>query len=120
MKTLIALHPPILVGAASLALSVFYVIFLLGAIVMMFDIAARYKEYKFMCALTDDVKRQSMLRYMKTSWCTRTVAKAAYPPAKQLYYSLGYRWYHILPDKFFKRITTGKFWLSLLGFTKVV
>ena len=118
MKILFALHPPIVVGFISLYASLFYIVFIVGVIVMLFDTLARYKEYTFMCKITDEEKLTSMARYMKSSWCTRTVAKAAYPPSREMYKNLGYKFYHILPDKFHKRVITKKFWLSLFGFTK--
>ena len=117
MRMLIALHPPILVGIVSASLSLFYIIFAILACVMVFDTVARYKEYAFMCTVTDSDKLESMARYMKSSWCTRTVAMVAYPPSRDLYHSMGYKFYHILPDNFHKRVITARFWLSLLGYT---
>lgn len=115
MKILFALHPPIIVVSISAYLSWYHIIFILGVIIMIFDILARYKEYLFITNCSSDKKKMSMIKHMKSSWCTRTVAKYSYHPASSYYKKMGYKWYHIFPDNFHKRIFTFRFWLSLLG-----
>ena len=115
MRTILALHPPTLVGGLSIYLASINPVFYILTVVMVLDIIARYKEYKELRDSGNHKHRIAMLKHMSTSWCTRTAAKWAYPPARYYYKQRGYRYYHLLPDRFHKRILTLRFWKGLTG-----
>lgn len=114
-----ALYPPMLIGSTAACMAYQWPVFILLSIVMVFDTIARYKDYKAIVACTNPQKELVMVRYCRTSWCTRTAAMAASPEAKVYYRARGYKWYHLLPDNFFKRAMTLRFWTSLTGLKKV-
>lgn len=72
---------------------VFVIPYLFGV----FDARARYAEYR---ELRGNFSCRKVVK-MRRSLCQRMAAIAASPDMKTtvtLYYNMGYRWYHILPD----------------------
>ena len=115
MRAILALHPPILVGGLSLYLASFHPVFYILSVVVVLDILARHKEYKELRNSSNHKHRITMLRRMSTSWCTRTAAQWAYPPSRYFYKQRGYKFYHVLPDSFHKRVIRVNFWKDLMG-----
>lgn len=105
-------------------------IFFVAAFVGILDARGRWLEYqsvlKFLSAI-DGVyvcawKRE--LRRHRYSWCQRRAACCAFDDrgigswAREHLHSIGYRWWHVLPDGTFTRRSPylrRSFWASLLG-----
>lgn len=119
-----AVYPPLLMTTLSASaviplstVSVALPIFPMGlATLFMLDTRARIKDYLYLKSLpSSKIGRKIIMRYSNT-WCGRTVMSAVYPRSKSVYGGLGYRWYHIFPDKFFSSnspVFKKIFWVSL-------
>ena len=109
INILYALHPPL--GCFLLSFSIFTesltleiniiiltVISAFFTLLFIFDTHGRYRDY----VKIKTNKRFNIQKAMKyrRSWCQRTLYSTIFPDAKRIYKSLGYRWYHLLPDGF--------------------
>lgn len=98
--------------------------------VMALDAAARLKEYRSAVAAFSDLRHfddgfHVLLHKHKRSWCQREMLKAAAATVfndgrrtvSQAYRFLGYRWFHVFPDRTFSRhspFLKWSFWKELL------
>lgn len=119
--TVASLPVPLVLRAAAVA----------GVLILMFDITARMRDFRRVVArlaLDPSTLNRHVIRY-KPSWCQRTVLYWAAEEAigregrAQVgwqFFQMGYRWYHIFPDRTFTRespFLKAKFWRSLIGGT---
>lgn len=92
------------------------------SLVFLLDARARLKTYFYMCRNPPKAARiPALIMILRGSFCSRQVAIALFPfDAPKIYEILGYKWYHIVPDGFFKgRILLSKrFWKSVFTTTK--
>jgi hypothetical protein len=132
MKIFWALLPPILMLVVSLSLF-FFGFFLDNPFVMIgsygliwlfyFDLRGRWQDYEF---LTEWWEKKACVAYYAAdirimnlygqSWCGRHVMIYTAPDPSGMkghYYLQGYRWYHLLPDDFFKVVWRVNFWKNL-------
>lgn len=103
MRTVIAIWLPFTFSCLS-AYACIYIsaLFFIVFVLAIADMRSRYAEYRKLVLKRFSNKR---LKYMRTSACQRYAAIAASPSmriASEYYRSLGYRWYHLLPDGTFK------------------
>lgn len=138
MISLFAVWPPVALHVSALALAGIPALpwpvraaAIFGAAILILDVAARLRDFR---KVARDLKRDPELlsphvaRY-KRSWCQRTVihwaAFAALGTAgsklvRQQFETMGYRWFHIFPDRTFTRESPFlriNFWRSLIGGT---
>jgi hypothetical protein len=138
---LCAVWPPIVLNLSALAVAGLQVLpwplriaAMLGACILVFDIAARLRDFR---RVSVNLRRDPSLlaqhvgRY-KRSWCQRTVlhwaAFAALGEAgrdfvRRQFGAMGYRWFHVFPDKTFSRecpFLRVSFWRSTIGGTPEV
>lgn len=137
IASLLAIWPPMALIATSLTVASLPVPLALraaavaGLLILTFDITARMRDYRRVVdrlALDPSLLDRHLVRY-KPSWCQRTVlywaAEAALGRESRAYVGrqfaqMGYRWYHIFPDRTFTRespFLKPKFWRSLIGGT---
>ena len=115
MRSLIAIHPPLIISGASGLLTYFVSsVFLLGILMSILDAKARYREYLLVKHCSPKV-RCTMIQRMRSSWCGRTACIAAYPQARYIYHNWGYRWYNVMPDGVPQCFINRKFWKSAMG-----
>jgi len=127
LKTFKALYPPVLLLLVTILLSVTVsLIFILGSVIALLDIKARYIEYKRLRTLILEDAYSSRIHKevvrMQYSWCSRVAAIAACSYDSELmltqssyYYKKGYRWWHIFPvgaPRCFFKIS---FWKKVIG-----
>lgn len=88
---------PIIILGVFLMLSAWvHPVFVVGVFVMFLDICARWKDYLHIRRYH---YRVGIAYNMRGSWCSRGVVEFVWPNGgSRLYRSMGYRWYHILPD----------------------
>lgn len=107
---------PIIILAIFAGLTMINLIFLTGVFIMSLDVLARYSDY---LRLKGHRYQPGIAYQMRQSWCSRGVAIYLWGDhARRLYESLGYRWYHILPDgapRVFLRVS---FWKHVIGISK--
>lgn len=87
-------------------------LFYLGVLVMLLDIRARYCEFLYW---RGKKYNPYAIHAMRSSWCSRGVAEAVWPWSRAVYYTLGYRSYHVLPDGFPRVFLMTSFWRSVVG-----
>lgn len=91
---------------------------LLVAVICLIDATARTREF---LRLQFRVTTGRTMMLYKHSWCRRMALYQAAniqgkgKEVKDYYYTQGYRWYHILPDKWRQTIFTKKFWAITFG-----
>jgi hypothetical protein len=105
-----------------------------GVCILLFDISARLKDFRRVAGVLRydaSLLPRHIIRYRR-SWCQRTVMHwAAFAALGQTgrtyvrkqYGRMGYRWFHIFPDKTFTRespFLKPSFWRSLIGGTPEV
>lgn len=90
--------------------------FLVGAGVLALDIVARYREFLYWRGRPFN---PYAIHAMRGSYCSRGVAEAVWPGARIVYYTLGYRSYHVLPDGFPVVFLDGRFWRHVIGWRKI-
>lgn len=107
---------PIIILAIFAGLTMINLIFIVGVFIMSLDVLARYRDY--LCCR--GVRFQPGIAYrMRGSWCSRGVAIYLWGDrAKSLYDSLGYRWYHILPDGAPRVFLRWSFWKHVIGVSR--
>ena len=89
----------------ALLLGILSVLFLWGAVLCQADALSRFREYKRLLVIFRRYGYQPRtLKLVARSRCQRDAAMQAAretgyaAAAKRYFYTLGYRWYHILPD----------------------
>lgn len=92
-----------------------FIDFLLG-VIFLFDTGARYREYVILVNKGDPWSGRD-IRYFRSSYCRRWAARQA-GMDNEIFYQLGYRWWHILPDGFPQCFFKLGFWRNLLGLKK--
>lgn len=132
-----AVWPPLalLAGALSIASLPFplalRVAAVAGVLILIFDVWARWRDYRRVSRnlMRDPELLHRHLPRYKRSWCQRTVLHwAAYRAlgkrgreyVREHYSAMGYRWFHIFPDRTFTRespFLRPSFWRSLVGGT---
>jgi len=74
-------------------------LFLGIALIFLLDVKGRVNDYVFLKDKSDDFFCDRVLDKYAKSWCGRTVVLGVYPEARSFFYSRGYRWFHLLPDR---------------------
>ena len=114
MRTLLALHPPIIMFSGSIiAVKFVSVFFLLTVVLMLMDVWGRYKDWINIRNKPKDWFTIRRMKLLGKTWCGRTIVKTAYPKSKIFYKALGYKYYHVFPDKFLTLCFKPKFYLNL-------
>ena len=105
---------PLIVLLIALALCLVSWVFIIGVIIMVADVAARYREWRWYRA-TDWLGGLTAFKLRK-SWCGRGVAISIWGDKARLYYRyMGYRWWHILPDGAPGVFLRPQFWKTVIG-----
>jgi hypothetical protein len=104
---------------------VLHIVFVVAGIFFLLDACARLAEYKrWRMRLQQGADLDDLIERKRHTRCQREIVVAA---AKQIgqaeyvriaYYSMGYRWYHILPDWMFSNpgnLISSKWWAAFLG-----
>ena len=117
-STIIAVRIPISMTVAAMGATYLeprlWIIGLICGGIAIFDLWKRLIEFKrAFHALSNGAKIRSVARRLRHSMCQRHVAITAAwrvgqcKEMRQLYWDMGYRWYHIFPDE---GLHTFKFW----------
>lgn len=110
-------RPIIVWGVFVMLFAWLHPIFLIGVVIMTLDVIARWNDYLSIRGYRYQPGYQPGISYhMRGSWCSRGVAEFVWPHgASSLYKSMGYRWYHILPDGFPRVFLSLAFWRHVVG-----
>jgi hypothetical protein len=107
--------------------SVFYVlesnfvlfIWAFGILLLILDFKSRLKEFIMIRKKVDSnpSKKDRFIRAQAFAPCRRNATAVAVRDisyANKIYYEMGYRWYHLIPDGFFGKALTLKYWKAAL------
>lgn len=81
-------------------LQIFFCVF---AFLMVFDVRGRFGDYKRL--KQQEFIPEEVIFLFRDTRCGREAMISANPGAAEVYYDMGYRWYHLTPDGFFTRDT---------------
>lgn len=110
-----AIHIPVLLMLLCIVGGFFLPIMFLPALVFAGDVVGRFRDYQYLC--TSEKDSWALLAFYGRSRCGREVFIARYPSAREIYHEVGYRWYHILPDRALSRnspFLNPRFWRNLI------
>ena len=132
MYALLAIWPPLAMATGSVSMSYFWPWFLvkvclwIAAVIFLVDVRGRFRDYMiWRRRIKRDQSVRRGVRIQRNTWCGRTVlAWAATSVSKEYgrevrdeYHRMGYRWWHLTPDKAFTLdspfLTVG-FWKQLI------
>lgn len=87
------------------------------SVVFLLDSRARLLTYLYFRENPPKISRiPALIVILRGSFCSRQVAIALFPhDAPKMYDLLGYKWYHVIPDSFFRgQILSKNFWRSVI------
>jgi len=113
---LIGVLPFLLLGYST-GINFFYYLIVVTAFISVLDVRSRYIDF---LKIRKNINNENYMRYVNSmhfSPCRRNVTAAAYGDIKfiqKIYYNMGYRWYHMLPDDIHKRLFSKKYWKAAM------
>lgn len=99
-NALLAIHPPLLIGLASVAaaLASGFMPLLAVSAVLAADVVGRARDYAYLRRQPAGYFTPKIVERFGRSWCGRSVMAAVNPETRGVYAAAGYRWFHLLPD----------------------
>lgn len=96
-----------------------FVVSLVWWIMQVLDFKSRFAEFKRIRSSVEKNARfkDRWIRLQCHAPCRRDATAAAVRDitySKKMYYDMGYRWYHLIPDRFFIRIFSLGYWKAAL------
>lgn len=100
-------------GICKLTFGVWFLLPFTVFLILLLDMGARLREY----ILLREKEWSHFVAYkFSKSWCKRGVAISRYGNVARAHYkAMGYRWYHILPERFLKSFYRINFWKQVVG-----
>jgi len=98
-------------------LTFFFYLPIITLIISVLDVRSRYKDFLKIRRVINEKNHMRYVKSMHFSPCRRNVVAAAYGDIafiKKLYYEMGYRWYHMVPNELHKKIFSVAFWKAAL------
>jgi hypothetical protein len=108
---------PYLILGWTTGLTFFFYLPIITVIVAALDVRSRYIDF---LKIRKSINEKNYMKYVKSmhfSPCRRNVVAAAYGDIKfikNIYYGMGYRWYHLMPNELHKKIFSMPFWKAAL------
>lgn len=113
---LLGVIPFVLLGIIT-NVSLFFYLPLITLIISVLDVRSRYIDF---LKIRKSINEKNYMKYVKNmhfSPCRRNVVAAAYGDIKfikNIYYDMGYRWYHLTVDNMHRRIFSIAYWKAAL------